>query len=73
MKRYVILLSLICTPALAQQGPSPAEQALSGKLSQEIGAGLQCTASMISAQARIKELEAQLAAATKPEDQKPKP
>lgn len=73
MKRYVILLSLICTPALAQQGPSPVEQALSKKLSLEYTAGLQCIAGLFTAEARIKELEAQLAAATKPGDQKPKP
>lgn len=66
MKRFVILLLLVSSPAVAQQTSSPAEQALGIKLMQEIQAGLNCNASTLTmqaelnkAQARIKELEAQ--------------
>lgn len=70
---FGICFALLCAPqrAHAQQAASPAEQALSGKLSQEIGAGLQCSAAMIAAQAKIKELEAQLAQAKPEENKKP--
>lgn len=72
----ILALTALLLPALAyandgqqpaapeQRSASPAEQALSLKLSQEINLGLQCSASLIGAQqdlaktiARIKQLE----------------
>lgn len=65
MRVVILALSLlIATSALAQQ-QTPSEQALGTKLMQEIQGGLNCSASLITAQAeltkaqaRIKELEA---------------
>jgi hypothetical protein len=58
------LITLLVSPAMAQQQASPSEQALGNKVLQEIQSGLQCSSSLISAQAelakalaRIKELE----------------
>lgn len=73
MTRLVALAAFVAlaTPALAQQQPSPAEQALGSKLMQEVQAGLNCSADLIVLRAelaraneRIKEL------APKPEPQK---
>ena len=61
------LFAVLGQSALAQQPPrqSPAEQALTARISSEIGANLQCTANVIAlkaeldaAQKRVKELEA---------------
>lgn len=64
MKRTLLALIFLATPAFAQQPPSVNERAISAKLMAEINAGLSCSASLIStqdeltkAQARIKELE----------------
>lgn len=62
------LLFTITLPAFAQQGPpSPHEQAMATKLMQEIQAGLTCSANLIemriqlvTAQARVRELELKL-------------
>ncbi len=51
--------------ALAQQ--TPTEQALSAKLIKEINEGLSCSVALSQAQAKIAELEKQLAAAKKDE------
>ena len=51
--------------ALAQQ--TPTEQALSAKLIKEINEGLSCNVALSQAQAKIAELEKQLAAAKKDE------
>jgi hypothetical protein len=71
MKRFIFLVCLFTTPAVAQQQATPNEQAMGTKLMQEIQGGLNCNANLISvqaelakAQARIKELE------TKPEEKK---
>lgn len=48
MKRLILLAAFIATPAIAQQQPSPVEQALGQKLMQEISAGVQCTAQAIT-------------------------
>lgn len=65
MLRYVFVLLLISSAALAQIAPSPNEQALSAKLMQELQEGLSCNINLIRikselaiAQAKIKELEA---------------
>ena len=58
------LFAVLGQSALAQQRQSPAEQAMTARISSEIGANLQCTASIIAlkaeldaAQKRVKELE----------------
>jgi hypothetical protein len=65
--KKVLFASVLLLPnvVLAQQLPSPNEQALGNKLMQEIQGSLTCSASVISlqaeltkAQARVKELEA---------------
>lgn len=66
MRVFIIVLSLLtATSALAQAVGTPSEQAMGTKLMQEIQGGLNCSASLITAQAeltkaqaRIKELEA---------------
>ena len=59
MVRVAIVLALSTSIACAQQ--SPIEQALIAKLNLETSAGLQCSAALITALARIAELEKQLA------------
>jgi hypothetical protein len=61
----IAIFLLIGSPAFAQQQQSPMEQALAQKLGIEVNASLQCSASLIAAQAqltaaqaRVKELEA---------------
>lgn len=73
MRALIVGLSLFAaTSAMAQQS-TPGEQALGTKLMQEIQSGLNCSTSLITAQAdlakanaRIKELE------TKRPEEKPK-
>jgi hypothetical protein len=62
MKRLAIVLTLLASPALAQQ-QTPTEQALVIKLNREIGENIGCSSALIQAQARIAELEKQLATA----------
>lgn len=51
----------VLSPAQAQQQqPSPSEQALGAKLMKEINDGLQCSATVVSAQAEIQRLQAKL-------------
>lgn len=65
MKLTILCLAIGLLPTIAAaQQQTPNEQALSAKLSQEISAGLGCSATLITnkqmleiAQARIKELE----------------
>lgn len=64
-----LALAALALPAAAQQSGSPYEQALAGKLIAELNAGLACNAGLFkanadlaAAQARIKELEAELEA-----------
>lgn len=66
MIRVGLMFCLLLLPfaAAAQQAPSPMEQALSVKISNEVSLGLQCHAALIGtqqeltrAQARIKALE----------------
>ena len=60
--RLLIALAILF-PALAlAEGPSPGEQALMAKLGNEINSGLQCSASLIVAQTKIKELEERIKA-----------
>lgn len=60
MKVFIIALSLfIATSALAQQ-QTPSEQALGTKLMQEIQGGLNCSASLISAQAELAKAQARI-------------
>ena len=59
MVRVAIVLALSTSIACAQQ--SPIEQALIAKLNLETSAGLQCSVALITALARIAELEKQLA------------
>lgn len=67
----IVFATLFVPARVHAQQASPAEQALSGKLSQEISMGLQCGAGLIAAQAKIKELEDKLKATeAKPEDKK---
>lgn len=63
MRRVIVLVAMIATPAFGQQ-PSPNEQALGAKLMEEFQRGLTCSAGLIEAraelakaQARIRELE----------------
>lgn len=79
-KKFIIGLLFLLSPQLcwAQQAPSLMEQALTTKLSNEIGLGLQCGAAvnglqqeMARAQARIKALEDKYE--PKPEPKKPEP
>jgi hypothetical protein len=53
MIRWILLATLLATPALAQQQMAPSEQALSAKLGAEIGLGLKCSADLIAAQAEL--------------------
>ncbi len=81
MKKIIIFSCLLVSPALAQQQPSPVEQAMSQRLLSEINSSLQCGAGLIStsaeltkAKARVKELEEKLAisaAPSQPLDAKP--
>lgn len=64
MLKYIFALSLLATPCLAQQSPTPNEQALAAKLLQEMQEGLSCNTNLIRVQAeltkartRIQELE----------------
>ena len=64
MKKLVLLFALFPTLALAQQPPTPKEQALSSRILFEIQSSNECNANLITqnqqltaAQARIKELE----------------
>lgn len=62
MKRLVATLLLLSTlaPAAAQQVPAvqtPDQQALAGKLMQEISSGLQCQSALITAQRELEELK----------------
>lgn len=54
----------MATPAFAQQQQqvTPQLQAVFDKLNQEIGSSLRCSADLITANAKIAELEAQLKA-----------
>lgn len=47
-------------PGPPQAAPSPLEQALMNKLSQEYNAGLQCNANNIAGQAEIQRLQVQI-------------
>lgn len=60
----VLICCVVTVPALAQNPPSPFEQALAQRLSREIDGALQCSAALITTQqaqaqstARIKALE----------------
>lgn len=58
--RVLAILLLLMSSALAQVGPpqpSPLDQALSEKLTAEISANIQLRMQLITAQAKIKELE----------------
>lgn len=73
MLRYAIAFALLATPCLAQQAPTPNEQALSNKLMQELQEGVSCNVQLITtkaeltkALARLRELEPKPAEA-KPE------
>lgn len=70
----------LASPALAQQAPTPSEQALGAKLMAEINAGLSCSADVIkikadlaAAQARVKELETQAEIVKQQQHAGPKP
>lgn len=75
MKKFlvatVLAAALIAHGSNAQQAQSPLQQAISAKFATDGIAKLECDAGLIAAQARIKELEAKLAAAEKPEEKKP--
>lgn len=57
-------------PARGQQPSPPGEQALGQKLLVEIQAGLQCSTALITAQAELTKLRAELEAAKKPPEPK---
>lgn len=59
MKKFLLLLALSATPALAQE-PTPQVRALSERVMQELNTALTCTANVIALQDKIKELEAKL-------------
>lgn len=62
MKRLVFVIFMLASPAFAQQQPqAPANvRALSDRLLAEIGSGVQCSTSLISANDKIAALEAEL-------------
>lgn len=79
MKRLLIALLLLSAPAFAQQQPRPPsaeEQALGGKLMEEINANIQLRTELLKAQAQAKSLQEEnmkLRAASKVEAKPPEP
>ncbi len=63
----ILIVAVLCISANAQQLQSPIEQALSSKLIKEINEGLSCSVALSQAQAKIADLEKQLATARKDE------
>lgn len=65
MKRIIacVLFLSLASPVVAQQAASPREQALSGKLMEEINQNLEYRRALIEAQALIEELKKQVAKA----------
>lgn len=65
MKVFSVFVALLlASPAIAQQQPTPIQQALGERLMREVNEGLQCSASLIGLQqelakalARVKDLE----------------
>jgi hypothetical protein len=78
MKRLSLVLFLLASPAIAQQGPPPSAevQALGGKLMEEINSNVQLRTQIIQAQGQIKTLSeenAKLKASTKADAKPPEP
>lgn len=75
MKKYILLVLLLATPAAAQNA-TPSEQAMGARIIQEVQASLTCNTSLINAQAEIAKAQAEIKALKekyepKPETQKP--
>jgi len=69
--KYVPILLLLASPALAQQAPqSPMEQAISGKLMDEINQNIQYRAALVTLQAQMADLQKKLDEANKSETKK---